>query len=238
MKFFTAIFITLFSLIAADDEAPKASDKSFAATLHIFQGRKGSAVLISRGKLPDVVGAGFTLVEGDALSAVTEGGRGFSLDADGWGSTGSGHVGESTLVYEVPADSLTLDLEECQDFTFTSLAYDDKSNNKLKLFGIINGGTHIVLPNMKKDQKVGDLVGGKAIIDDADAVGLDDLFSKVADGSTCTVSWMNGNDKKQTLKLVIGKDLKSVNTIIAIVVAVMGGAAALAAFYVFQESKK
>lgn len=235
MKFCLAVFVSLFSLISAQD--PKPSDKSFAATLHIFQGRKGSAVLISRGKLPDVVGAeGFTLVED--LSAVPQGAAGFSLNGQNWGSSGGGHVGEKTFIYQVAEGSLTVDFEDCEGFTFDSLSYDPKSNNALKLFGMIADGTHIVLPNMKDDQKVGDLVGGKATIDDAGAAGLDDLFDKVPDGTACTVSWMNGNDKKQTLKLVIGKNLRTVNTIIAICIAVMAAATAVAAFYMIQQAKK
>jgi hypothetical protein len=212
---------------------PKPTDKDLALILHVFNAGDNKAHLISRGKLPDTVGSKLTLVTD--LTEVEKGAPRFVLNGDGFGSTGGGALGNKTKVYSVPDDALTVNMAECADIQI-ALNFTNKELHVLKLFAVIGGGEYIVLPNIT-GKKVGDLMEGKAVIDDVEGTGLAAVFDKVPDGTACSVSWVNGNGKKQTLKLIIGKSLKTVNTIIGICVTVMAALAAVTMFYVINVGK-
>lgn len=215
---------------ATSAATPKPTDKDLTLILHVFKAKDDTAHLISRGKLLDTVGSPLKLVTD--LTEVEKGAPRFVLNGDGFGSTGGGTLGNKTKVYSVPDDALTVNMAECADIQI-ALNFTNKELNGLKLFAVIAGGEYIVLPNIT-GKKVGDLLEGKAVIDDLEATGLAAVFDKVPDGSACSVSWVNGNGKKQTMKLIIGKSLKTVNTIIGICVTIMAALAVTTLFYVIK----
>jgi hypothetical protein len=213
---------------------PKASDKDFTAVLHIFEARDDTAILISRGKLPDTVGSPLKLVT-DLTDVVKGIPAKFILNDAGFGATGGGQLGNKTKIYSVPDGALTIDMTECANLNI-NLNFTHKETNPLKVFAVIDGGAFIVLPNITT-KKVGDVLEGKATISDLEASGLKAVFDNVPDGTACSVSWTNGNGKKQTLKLIIGKNLRTVNTIIGICISVMLVLATITLFYVINTGK-